>query len=157
MCSPECPTAFRYSTSVADGFMPCALTFFRDLTLFEEALEERVCVRNGPSGIFRDSHIVAFPTKVRCGQEYAGVDAPACSVINFIRDTSVSKRNQVSLGAVPVKPAWRRSQNMSRGATDSSVATGRSACPGECRGCMEGVPGWRSRFPVSAHRCECSK
>ena len=46
------------------GVMPCSLTFFRDLTVLEEALEKFVCVRNGPAGIFRDSHIVAFLQKV---------------------------------------------------------------------------------------------
>jgi hypothetical protein len=88
--------------------MPCALALVRDLTVLEEFLEDCVCVQNGPAGIFRDSHIVAFLLKVWCGQGYVGVDAPAYPVINFVRDTSNSKRNQVGLAAVPVKPSERR-------------------------------------------------
>jgi len=58
--------------------MPSVLALVRDPTVLEEILEDRVCVRNGPAGIFRDSHIVAFLTKVMCGQGHVGVDALAC-------------------------------------------------------------------------------
>lgn len=79
--------------------MLCASALFRNLTGLEETLEEFVCVRCGPAGIFRDSHIVAFHWKVMDGQGYVGVSAPACPSKNSVCVTSVRKPNQVFLFA----------------------------------------------------------
>ena len=57
---------------MAHGIMPFFLAFFGDVTALEEVFEERVCVNIRSIGIFRDSHIVAFLRKVRCGQGCVG-------------------------------------------------------------------------------------
>src|SRR6202042_2931006 len=47
------PQRWRSGSGMTDRVTPRALTLLRDLTVFEEALEEFVCVRCGPAGIFR--------------------------------------------------------------------------------------------------------
>ena len=45
--------------------MPFLLALIRNSAIAEKLSKERVCVRTGPAGILRRSHIVAFRRKVR--------------------------------------------------------------------------------------------
>ena len=49
---------------MAKGMLPFLLTFVRNLAVAEKLSNEKVCVRTGWAGMFRDSHVVAFLSKV---------------------------------------------------------------------------------------------
>lgn len=73
------PQGWRAGSGMTHGVMPSAFALLGDLTVLEEGLEEFVCVRRGPVGIFRDSHFVAFLWKVMGGQGYVGVSRTGVS------------------------------------------------------------------------------
>jgi predicted DNA-binding protein (UPF0251 family) len=52
-------------SSAAHGILPFLLALVRNLAIAEKLSKGRVCVRTGPAGIVRRSHIVAFLWKVR--------------------------------------------------------------------------------------------